>query len=222
MDVMDAMRALSPLVLVSDLRVTGYLALWVIVFLGSAGVPLPTDPVLLAAAVLVGRGDLNVVVVALVATSAAACGDSLGYLIGRQVGGKAVEWLERSRIGQRVFSARVLKRGGDYFSRYGGWAVFLSRWVAGVFSGVVNLLAGVRRFPFRTFLAYAVAGDVVDTAIMLTLGVGFGASWAAADTVLKVVSIVILSVLATGLLIVRLVFPLLHARSDPAERGDTA
>jgi hypothetical protein len=36
------------------------------------------------------------------------------------VGGKAVEWLQRSPVGQRVFSAHVLQRGGDYFSRYGG------------------------------------------------------------------------------------------------------
>jgi membrane protein DedA with SNARE-associated domain len=98
--------------------------------------------------------------------------------------------------------------------------VFLSWWIAGVFSGVVNLLAGVRRFPFHTFLAYAVAGYVVDTAIMLTLGIGFGASWAEADTVLKVVSFVILGVLAAVLLAVRLLFPFRSARSDPAERSD--
>lgn len=219
MDVIATVNALSPLM--ADIRISGYLALWVIVFLGSAGIPLPTDPVLLAAAVLVGHGDLNVVVVALVATSAAACGDSLGYLIGRQVGGKAVAWLERSRAGQRIFSASMLKRGGEYFSRYGGWAVFLSRWIAGVFSGVVNILAGVRRYPFWSFLTYAVAGDIVDTAIMLTLGIGFGATWAEANNVLKVVSFVVLSVLAAVLLVVRLLFPLRHVRSDSEGREAT-
>ena len=36
--------------LLSDIRVHGYIALWIIVFLGGAGVPLPVDPLLLAGA----------------------------------------------------------------------------------------------------------------------------------------------------------------------------
>ena len=98
--------------LLSDIRVHGYIALWLIVFLGGMGVPLPTDPLLLAAGALVGHGDLNVVVVALVAVSAAGCGDSVGYLVGRTVGSEAAAWLNRSRIGQRFISPARLSVAG--------------------------------------------------------------------------------------------------------------
>ncbi len=140
------MDALSTLL--SDTLVHGYLALWVIVFLGSAGIPLPTDAVVLAAGALAGHGELNPVVVGLVVITAAACGDTVGYFVGWKVGKRATDWLEHSRVGRRIIPPRTLERGQTYFARYGGWAIFLSRWLAGMFSGVVNLLAGVRRFPF--------------------------------------------------------------------------
>ncbi|HEU5439942.1 MAG TPA: DedA family protein [Ktedonobacterales bacterium] len=214
---LGTLDASSPLL--ADMQVNSYLALWVIVFLGSVGIPLPTDPVLLAAAALAGHGELNALVVALVAISAAACGDAASYLIGRTVGSKVVDWLEGSRIGQRIVSTSMLTRGGDYFSRYGGWAIFLSRWLAGVFSGVVNILAGVRRFPFLSFLTYAVAGEVVDVGIMLTLGIAFGASWAATNTVLKIVLFTILGAITTVFLLARLLFPFRRAPSG-TEHGD--
>ena len=189
--------------LLSDVHVHGYVALWLIVFLGGAGIPLPTDPLLLAAGALAGQGSLNVFVLAIVAVTAAACGDGVGYLIGRRAGARTAEWLERSRLGRRLLLPSTLEHGHVYFARYGGWAIFLSRWLAGVFSGVVNLLAGIRRYPFPSFLAYAVAGEAIDTAIMLGLGIAFGASWAAASNILRVVLLVICGVLIAVFLVAR-------------------
>ena len=196
--------------LLSDIRVHGYIALWIIVFLGGAGVPLPVDPLLLAAGALAGHGELNVVMVALVAISAAGCGDVVGYLVGRTAGEKAAGWLERSRVGQRFISPRTLDSGRAYFARYGGWAIFLSRWLVGALSGVVNLLSGVRRFPFPTFFACALAGEALDTAIMLTLGVAFGASWASANNLVKVISFVALGLIGAALIVVRIVYRSAH------------
>ncbi len=197
--------------LLSDIRADGYVALWLIIFLGGVGIPLPTDPLLLAAGALAGHGSLNALVLAVVAVTAAACGDGVGYLIGRSAGARAAAWLERSRLGQRLLPPSTLEYGRAYFVRYGGWAIFLSRWLAGIFSGAVNLLAGIRRFPFPSFLAYAVAGEALDTVIMLGLGTAFGASWMAANNVLKIVLLVICGILIAGLLIARALPSFRHA-----------
>jgi membrane-associated protein len=206
--------------LLSDIRVHGYIALWIIVFLGGAGVPLPVDPLLLAAGALAGHGELNAVVVALVAISAAGCGDVVGYYVGRIAGRRAATWLKRSPIGQHIIAQSTLERGRAYFARYGGWTIFLSRWLVGAFSGVVNLLAGVRRYPFPAFFAYALAGETLDTAIMLALGVAFGASWMMANNLVKVISFVALGLIGAALIVVRIVYRSAHPDPD-ARQSDT-
>jgi membrane-associated protein len=200
--------------LLADIQIHGYIALWIIVFLGSAGVPVPCDPLLLAAGALVGHGDLKLIAVVAVAITAAGLGDIAGYLFGRAVGGKALIWLERSAVGRRIVPRRLLERGRSYFARYGGWAIFLSRWLIGVFSGVVNILAGARRFPFRTFFAYALAGEIVDTALLIALGVAFGASWVSANTLLKVISLAAVILLGSALFVIRLVSVRREAKAD--------
>lgn len=199
--------------LLSDIRVHGYVGLWVVVFLGSAGIPLPTDLLLLAAGALAGHGELNWAAAALVAVSAAACGDAAGYFVGWRLGKRAMDWLEHSRVGRRLIPASTLERGRTYFEHFGGWAIFLSRWLAGMFSGVVNLLAGMRRYPFRAFIAYAIAGEALDTALMLGVGIAFGATLAAAEFGLKLVLLSILVLLGLGILAVRLLRPLWRERS---------
>lgn len=207
--------------LLSDIQIHGYIALWIIVFLGSAGVPVPCDPLLLAAGALVGHGDLNLIVVIVVAITAAGLGDIAGYLFGRAVGSKALRWLERSAVGRRIVPHRLLGRGRSYFARYGGWSIFLSRWLVGIFSGVVNVLAGARRFPFRTFFAYALAGEIVDAALLITLGVAFGASWASANTLLKVISFAVVILLGSALIAIRLLSVRRQAKADAqTQRAD--
>ncbi len=206
--------------LLSVIHVHGYLALWVMLFLGSAGVPIPCDPLLLAAGALAGHGELNIVVVAVVAISAAACGDVAGYFVGRTLARPAAGWLERSRIGKRVMTATTVEHGRSYFARYGGWAIFLSRWLVGAFSGVVNLLAGGRRFPFWSFFLYAVTGEVLDTILMLSIGAVFGASWASANNGLRVVSGVILALACAALITIRVVASRRQARLDSRRQSN--
>ena len=69
--------------LINWLQQFGYPALWLAVFVASAGVPLPIVLVLLAAGAFAALGDFNLVILAITATSAAVCGDSVGYWIGR-------------------------------------------------------------------------------------------------------------------------------------------
>jgi len=68
--------------LLNWLQEFGYPALWLAVFVVSAGAPLPIALVLLAAGAFASLGDFNIFLLALTALSAAVCGDSVGYLIG--------------------------------------------------------------------------------------------------------------------------------------------
>ena len=181
---------------------------------GKRGNSLPCDPLLLAAGALAGHGELNIVAVAIVAISVAGCGDVAGYFAGRKLARPTAGWLERSRIGKRLMTATTIEHGRSYFARYGGWAIFLSRWLVGAFSGVVNLLAGGRRFRFWSFFLYAVTGEALDTVLMLSSGAVFGASWASANNGLKVISGAILALACAALITVRVVASRRQARLD--------
>ena len=162
--------------LLNVLQTIGYPALWLIVFVAAAGLPLPINLVLLAAGDFAVMGRFNGVALALVALSASICGDSLGYFIGRRWGTKVLDWLEQPRR-RSLISPRVIALSRQRFKQQGGWAVFLSRFLFSALGGTINLLAGADPYPYRQFLLFDVTGKVLGVVIPLALGYAFGAAW---------------------------------------------
>src|SRR5271163_2756207 len=79
---------------IADLLTTwGYLGIFVAVFVGNLGVPVPEETVLLAAGFLAGQDLLDVKTVYAVAVVSAIIGDSCGYLFGRTGGARLMERL---------------------------------------------------------------------------------------------------------------------------------
>ncbi len=196
---MNAMLA----TLLTAIETYSYPALWGIVFLAGVGIPLPVDPLLIATGAFAAEGDLNPVTLMLVGTTASVCGDSIGYLIGKLWGKKALRWVSRSHIAIRLLIPARLAQASDYMERYGGWAVFLSRSLAGTLSGPVNLFAGEQLMPYRAFLAYDLLGDAVDVAAMLVLGWIAGAGWQAASDGVRMFSLVACGLLVAAFVAVR-------------------
>jgi membrane protein DedA with SNARE-associated domain len=134
----------------------GYLAVFVLVALESAGVPMPGETALVSAAVLAGRGDLHVGLVIACAAAAAILGDNAGYWVGREFGFPLIY-----RYGRyiRVDEGR-LKLAQYLFQRHGGKIVFFGRFVA-VLRAFAAFLAGVNRLPWPRFLVFNALGGIV-------------------------------------------------------------
>lgn len=133
----------------------GYGTLFLLVGAESAGVPLPGETALVAAAVLAAHGHLALSLVIAVAAAAATVGDNAGYVIGRR-GLRPL--LTRPGRWQRR-RGRLLEHGEAYFARHGGSAVFLGRWVAGI-RIVVAWLAGAHRMPWPRFALWNALGGI--------------------------------------------------------------
>jgi membrane-associated protein len=198
--------------LITWLQEYGYPALWLVVFVASVGAPLPIVLVLLAAGAFAELGDYNVLLLVLIAASAAVCGDNVGYFIGRRWGTKLLDWLEQTRV-FRVLSPQVVARSRAYFKLRGGWAIFLSRFLFSGLGGVINLLAGADPFPYRRFLLLDAGGELIGAGSSLLLGYLFGASWEAVGNVLGAFSSLLLALLVVVLLAVRLVKMLQRAKA---------
>ena len=120
-----------------------------IVALESAGVPLPGETILVAAALLSATtGQINIVVVVLAAATGAIVGDGMGYMVGmRRLGAPLIR-----RYGRYIdLDEDRLLIGRYLFLRYGNVVVFFGRFVA-VLRMFAALLAGANGMPAGRFL----------------------------------------------------------------------
>ena len=189
--------------LITWMQQYGYPALWLTIFVAAIGVPLPISFMLLAAGAFAALGDFNVFLLGVIAVTASTGGDQIGYLLGRFVGTRLLTWLERPRRFNPI-SQQGLERAHVYFTKRGGLAIFLSRFIVSALGGSINLLSGAEVYPYHRFLFYDISGELCAAIIPLALGYIFGASWEAVGDILGTVSLLILGLLVAAYLSYRL------------------
>ena len=202
--------------LLNWLQAFGYPVIWLAIYVASAGFPIPSALVLLAAGAFAQAGDFNIFLLAMLAITASVSGDSTGYFVGRRWGTRVIGWLETSRWNHFI-PARRIERGRLRFKRQAGWAVFLTRFLFPALGGIVNLLAGADPYPYHYFLACDISGEFLSAVIPLSLGFAFGASWEAVGEVLGSFSVFALAMLAAVVLTIYLVRTMPRAKKAQAE-----
>ncbi len=159
------MHMFDPAILTQILATYGYYAIFLVVMLESAGVPMPGETVLVSASVYAStRAGLDIRFVILAAACGAIVGDNIGFWIGRELGLRVL-----ARLGPRIgLDVRKQKLGQYLFKRYGGAIVFFGRFVA-LLRTFAALLAGINRLRPLTFFFYNAMGGVVWA---LVFGIG--------------------------------------------------
>jgi membrane protein DedA with SNARE-associated domain len=156
----------------------GLVLLFGLVALESAGVPLPGETALVAAAILATpkQHHYSIVTVIVVAACAAIVGDNIGYWIGRKGGRTLLE-----RWGPlRRYAERALPPSERFFARHGGKTVFIGRFVA-VLRVTAAWLAGITHMPWWRFFLWNAAGGIVWATAVGLVAYYFGK--AAADAI---------------------------------------
>jgi membrane protein DedA with SNARE-associated domain len=121
----------------------------------SAGVPVPGEASLVAAAILAAHGHMEIVPVVLLAAAGAVVGDNVGYLLGRRLGRPALLADGPFRGLRRAASSAA----ASLFARYGGAAIVVGRFV-GVGRIAIAWLAGAEEMRWRRFAAFNAVGSV--------------------------------------------------------------
>ena len=154
----------------------GLIILFLLVAVESAGVPLPGETALAAAAVLAERGHYSLVAVIAVAAAGAIFGDNAGYWLGRK-GGRAL--LRRTPV-VRDYAERVLPPAERFFERHGAKTVFIGRFVA-ILRVTAAWLAGISHMPWWRFLLWNAAGGIIWATLVGVVAYELGR--AAADAI---------------------------------------
>jgi membrane protein DedA with SNARE-associated domain len=133
----------------------GYPLLFLLVMSESAGVPIPGETSLIAAAVLASQGRLEIALVIPLAAAAAIVGDNIGYVIGRKGG----RWLLERPGAFRRQRQQVLRVGEPFFEVHGPKAVFFGRFLLGL-RVWASWLAGATRMRWSAFALWNALGGI--------------------------------------------------------------
>lgn len=171
----------------------GYWAVFFGVMLENAGVPIPGETILLIAGYFAATGEFHLALVMLIAAAGAVTGDNIGFAIGHHYGRGFL-----LRVGRFFFlTPKRLEHMERYFKTHGNKTILVARFITGlrVFAA---LLAGASKMPWRVFVVYNVAGAILWSVVITTLGYLFGQSlpllikWVGrSGTVLLIAAIVI-------------------------------
>jgi membrane protein DedA with SNARE-associated domain len=143
--------------------------------LSALGLPLPATMLLVAAGALARQGTLDWAAAVALAAAGASLGDAASYWLGRS----------GSRLlADRMETAPAWQRARGAFQRWGGLAIFLSRFVLTPLALPVNLVAGGARYSAWRFIAPVVLGEVLWVMVFGGLGYAFADQWAALSSAL--------------------------------------
>lgn len=139
-------------------------------FLAALGVPLPATMLLIAAGAFAGQGVLPIGSALVAAVSGAVAGDACSYLVGRYT----MRW-----VPQRLLVAAPWTRASALFGRWGGWSIFLTRFLLTPIAFPVNILAGSTRYAVPRFMSAVVGGEIIWVLLYGGLGHTFFTQWEA-------------------------------------------
>jgi membrane protein DedA with SNARE-associated domain len=143
----------------------GYVGIFVAVFMGNLGIPVPEETVMIAAGFLANRNILDLRYVYVVVILSAVTGDCCGFIIGR-TGGQRL--LIRLASKSEFIRTRYVRLQA-FFHTHGSKAVFMARFITGA-RFMAGPMAGAAGMPFFQFLGWNVLGALVWCSLVVTVG----------------------------------------------------
>jgi membrane-associated protein len=150
----------------------GYVLVFIVAFLNNLGFPLPGETILLGAGFVLGKTADSLWEPLVAGTVACFLGGICAFWMGRRLGHGGLEkihWLH--------LTPKRLKWPERLFKRHGAKTVFIARFIFLFPPVVVNLLAGMSKMQWRTFLFYNLTGSAAYSTTYILIGYFFGKKW---------------------------------------------
>ena len=154
----------------------GYLAIFALLMLGIAGLPVPDETLLTFCGFLIFRGKLAPTATFATAFAGSACGITLSYVLGRTFG---IALIHRYGKYLRITEDHVHKAHA-WFERVGHWGLTFGYFVPGV-RHFTAYAAGMSELEWPHFVLYAYSGGILWVGTFLSLGYFLGDQWEAVE-----------------------------------------
>jgi membrane protein DedA with SNARE-associated domain len=180
----------------------GYAAVFLLMLLESACVPIPSEVTMLFAGALTtsafaGAGQqLGLGEVVALGVAGNLAGSLVAYAVGALGGRPLVD-----RYGRYLLILpHEVDRAHAWFDRRGELAVFVARLLP-VVRTFISLPAGIARMRVGRFVAYTIAGCIPWTLALALIGRALGSRWSRAENVLKPISYLLAAAIVVGIVV---------------------
>ncbi len=166
----------------------GYVLVFIVAFLNNLGLPLPGETIFLGAGFVLGKTADSLWQPVVAGTAACFLGGICAFGMGRRLGRGSLEkihWLH--------LTPKRMQWPEQFFKRYGAKTVFIARFIFLFPPVAVNLLAGLSKMPWRTFLFYNLTGSAAYSTTYILIGYFFGEKWKLLETWLGPTAIYLIS-----------------------------
>ncbi len=150
---------------------TGLPAVFILMALESACLPVPSEAIMLFAGASVAAGDLTLFGVVAAGVLGNLVGSWAAYAVGYY---GRVDLLEKNRLIH--LPPKYLKWADDWFERYGDATVFFSRMLP-IIRTFISLPAGIAKMPFWRFTLLTTLGCVPWVLMLALVGKSVGDNW---------------------------------------------
>jgi len=134
--------------------------------LAFVGIAIPGTIFIVFVGFISAKGFLDLGDLVLFAAAGAIIGDVLSYYLGNYV---------KNSFGEdsKIFKSKYLRRGKNFFNKYGGRSVFLGRFI-GPIRPVIPFVAGMLKMDKKTFLFWNIFSGFAWAATFSLIGYFFG------------------------------------------------
>ena len=149
----------------------GTLAVFLLMILESACIPVPSEAIMLYGGFLVSQGKAGLGWIIVAGVAGNLIGSWIAWWVGRV---KGREWLLRWHW--LHVTPKRLDAADRWFARWGDWAVMLTRCLP-IIRTFISLPAGIARMPFWRFTALTLIGCIPWVTALALVGRAVGDNW---------------------------------------------
>jgi len=151
----------------------GVWAVFILMVLESACIPVPSEAIMLFGGFLAGQGKTTLFAVIVAGVAGNVVGSWIAYWVGLKKGRDwALQWHWMHITPER------LDTSDRWFERYGSWAVLIARMLP-IIRTFISFPAGVARMPFWRFTILTVIGCIPWVTLLAWIGLLVGDNWEA-------------------------------------------
>ncbi len=175
----------------------GYIAIFVLMTLESALIPIPSEITMVFAGFLAGTGVMNIWVATLIGALGNLFGSLLAFWLGKKLGE------DRIRILIKKYGKWILVHEKDFdmalswFKKYGQGITFGSRLLP-IVRTFISLPAGIADMNLTKFSIYTFIGSFIWSGVLAYMGLKLGQNWLAIDPYFRKFQFVIIGLGVAG------------------------